>query len=170
MIPKPRMKPKFVIPLEKKEEVVFECLARLLKSKRYLVDGQVLKKHAYVQLPREKRSFLSPYLNLSIRQENMGSVLVGRFSPHPHVWTGFMLVYSILAFIGIAGFVYGWAQSLIGESAVLMWGAPISIVVIAFVYGAALIGQGLTADEMYILRNVVDRAVENCDKAAESVA
>ncbi len=170
MVPKPRMKPKFVIPLEKNEEVVFERLDRLLKSQRFPVNGQVLKKHAFVQLPKEKRSFLSPYLNLSLKKQNNKMLLVGRFSPHPHVWTGFMLVYSILAFIGIGGFVYGWAQSLIGESAIMMWGGPLSLVVIAFVYGAALIGQGLTSDEMYILRNVVDRAVENCDKAPESSA
>ena len=30
---------------------------------------------------------------------------------------------------------------------------------IAFVYGAAVIGQGLTADEMYTLRNFVDHMV-----------
>jgi len=52
----------------------------------------------------------------------------------------------------------------------MMWSAPLSILVIAFVYGAALIGQGLTSDEMYILRNVVDRAVENCEKTSNSAA
>ncbi len=170
MVPKPRMKPKFTISLGKDEEVVFECLDRILRSKRYPVDGQVLKQHAFVQLPREKRSFLSPYLNLSLRKEENGQVLVGRFSPHPHVWTGFMAIYGVLAFGGMAGLVYGWAQSLIGESAQMMWAAPISMAMIAFVYGAAVIGQGLTSDEMYTLRKVVDRAVENCDKESESVA
>ncbi len=170
MVPKPRMKPKFTIPLGENEEAVFERLAGILRSKRFPVDGQVLKKHAYVQLPKDKRSFLSPYLNLSLIENESGFALVGRFSPHPHVWTGFMAIYGILAFIGIGGLVYGWAQSLIGESAQMVWLAPISIAVIAFVYGAAVIGQGLTSDEMYTLRTVVDRAVENCEKSADSVA
>jgi hypothetical protein len=170
MVPKPRMKPKFTIHLENKDEVVLERLDRILKSNRFSVNGQVLKKHAFVQLPREKRSFLSPYLNLSLVENEKGKTLVGRFSPHPHVWTGFMVVYATLAMIGIGGGVYGWAQALIGESAVMMWLFPISLAVIAFVYGAALIGQGLTSDEMYILRNVVDRAVEDCEKVATSAA
>ena len=38
---------------------------------------------------------------------------------------------------------------------------PASLGLIAFTYGAAVIGQGLTADEMYELRAFVDRAVEN---------
>ena len=170
MVPKPRMKPKFTIPLGESEEVVFDCLDKILRSERYPVNGQVLKKHAFVQLPRDQRSFLSPYLNLSIREDKSGQVLVGRFSPHPHVWTGFMAIYAILALVGIGGFVYGWAQTLIGESARMMWVAPACLAVIAFVYGAAVIGQGLTSNEMYTLRNVVDRAVENCDKASNSVA
>jgi len=33
----------------------------------------------------------------------------------------------------------------------------------AFVYGAAVIGQGLSADEMYELRAFVDRAVEKAE-------
>ncbi len=162
------MKPKFTIPLGENEEMVFERLDQILRSKRYPVDGQVLKKHAFVQLPRQKRSFLSPYLNLSLRDEGGEQVLVGRFSPHPHVWTGFMATYSFLAFAGLAGLVYGWAQTLIGESGRMMWVAPISMAVIAFVYGAAVIGQGLTSNEMYTLRKVVDRAVEKCEKSPES--
>ena len=169
MVPKPRMKPKFTISLGSQEEAVFHRLDQILRSKRYPVDGMVLKNHAFVQLPREKRSFLSPYLNLSLRKEKNETLLVGRFSPHPHVWTGFMAIYGFLAFLGLAGLVYGWAQTLMGESARMMWAAPISLAVIAFVYGAAVIGQGLTSDEMYTLRKVVDRAVENCDKAAEGV-
>jgi len=164
------MKPKFTIPLDKKEEIVFKCLDKILRSERFPVTGQVLKNHAFVQLPREERSFLSPYLNLSMREDENGKSLVGRFSPHPHVWTGFMAIYAILALVGLGGFVYGWAQTLIGESPVMMWVLPICLAVIAFVYGAAVIGQGLTSSEMYTLRNVVDRAVENCDQAAESAA
>ena len=52
-----------------------------------------------------------------------------------------------------------WPQWTVGEPAWMLLGVPASMALIAFVYGAAVIGQGLTADEMYDLRAVVDRAV-----------
>lgn len=162
MVPKPRMKPKFRIALNEQGDKVLERLDKIIRSGKYPVTGSVLKEHAFVQIPREQRSMLSPYLNLTLRKVDGRPYLLGRFSPHPHVWTGFMAIYGFLIFIGMCGLVYGWAQQTIGESMVAMWLLPASLVACAFVYGAAVIGQGLTAHEMYTLRNVVDRAVENC--------
>ncbi len=167
MIPHPRMKPKFVIPLEDNGEQVMQRLDMLLKSDLCPAMGQVLKEHAYVALPRDRRSFLSPYLNLSVRENRAGEkILVGRFSPHPHVWTGFMATYGAIGFAGLGGLVYGWAQTLIGQPGTLMWAFPVSLALIAFVWGAAVIGQGLSADEMYLLRRVVDRAAGTFDDSS----
>lgn len=161
-VPKPRMKPKFIIPLNEQGDRVLLRLDKLIRSGKFPVTGSVLKQHAFVQIPRENRSLLSPYLNLTIKKVDGQCYLMGRFSPHPHVWTGFMAIYGFLIFLGMCGLVYGWAQQTIGESAVAMWLFPASLLACAFVYGAAVIGQGLTAHEMYTLRVVVDRAVENC--------
>jgi hypothetical protein len=164
MVTKPRMKPKFTIPLTGNGEQVFQHLVPLLNAEDSPVKGQVLKEHAYIQFPKENRSLLSPYLNLTLHKKDGGEFeLVGRFSPHPHVWTGFMAIYGVIGMIGLSGLVFGWARHLIGESAILMWAAPLSLCIIAFVYGAAVIGQGLTADQMYVLRRVVDKAVDNCE-------
>ncbi len=162
MVPKPRMKPKFLIPLNERGDSVLQRLDKLIRSGKFEVTGSVLKEHAFVQIPREKRSLLSPYLNLTLRRVDDRCYLLGRFSPHPHVWTGFMAIYGVLIFIGMCGLVYGWAQQTIGESSWTWWLFPASLAACAFVYGAAVIGQGLTAHEMYTLRVVVDRAVENC--------
>lgn len=161
MVAKPRMKPKFRIPLNDQGDKVLEHLDRLIRSGKFPVTGSVLKEHAFVQIPREERSLLSPYLNLTLRRVDGQYYLLGRFSPHPHVWTGFMAIYGFILFIGMCGLVYGWAQQTMGESTAAMWLFPASLAACAFVYGAAVIGQGLTADEMHTLRTVVDRAVEN---------
>lgn len=159
MIPKPRMKPKFTLPLRISEEQFMARLSMLLKSNRCPAMGQVLKQHAYVALPREQRSLLSPYLNVSLRKDEQGNpIIFGRFSPHPHVWTGFMATYGAIGFLGTCGLVWGWAQTLLGESGWMMWAFPASLALIAFVWGAAVIGQGLVADQMHVLRRVVERA------------
>ena len=86
-------------------------------------------------------------------------VLHGRFSPRPNVWTGFMAVYGVLSLVGLGGVMLGWAQTTVDEYPWGFWLGPAALALIAFVYGAAVIGQGLTQDEMYLLRNFVDRMV-----------
>lgn len=126
-------------------------------SKR--VCGQVLGTHAYLRLLPDQQSLLSPHLNLELTKRDEKTVLRGRFSPRPNVWTGFMAIYGVLAMLGIAGLMFGWAQTTVDEYPWGFWAAPAAVALIAFVYGAAVIGQGLTQDEMYILRNFVDHMV-----------
>jgi hypothetical protein len=131
-----------------------------LEAPESALSGQVVRNHAFLQLPTERRSLLSPFLNLELADGPEGSLLVGRFSPAPNVWTGFMAIYVFLALTGLAGLIFGWAQATVDEFA---WGfiaLPVSLALMVFVYGAAVIGQGLTADEMYELRAFVDRAAE----------
>ncbi len=89
----------------------------------------------------------------------LGRAMIGRFGPRPNVWTGFMAIYSLLALAGLGGIMLGWAQLSVKEYAWGFWLAPAALALIAFVYGAAVIGQGLTQDEMYVLRNFVDHMV-----------
>jgi hypothetical protein len=122
--------------------------------------GQIFRKHAVVEVQNQKRSFWSPYLNLEVEDEPDGAAIRGRFSPHPHVWTLFMAIYILLAIVATAGLVYGFVQYTLGEPP---WGAlitPAAVALFGFVYGATLIGQGLGAEQMYIMRTLVDCAAE----------
>ena len=154
----PRMRPRFRIPVSGDGSAVLERLRGHLEAPESALSGQVVRDHAYLQLPSERRSLLSPFLNLELADGPEGTQLVGRFSPAPNVWTGFMAIYVFLALTGLAGLMFGCAQTTVDEFA---WGfiaLPVSVGLMAFVYGAAVIGQGLTADEMYELRAFVDRA------------
>ena len=159
----PRMRPGFRIPVPGDGSRVLEQLSRKLGAPDSPLVGQVVRCHAFLQLPRERRSLLSPFLNLELADDAEGTQLVGRFSPAPNVWTGFMAVYIFLGLLGFSGLILGWAQTTVDE---FPWGfivLPAALALIAFVYGAAFIGQGLTADEMYELRAFVDRAVEKSE-------
>jgi hypothetical protein len=70
-----------------------------------------------------------------------------------------MGLYGVLALGGIGGVMLGWAQTTVDEYPWGFWLAPAAGALIAFVYGAAVIGQGLTQDEMYLLRKFVDHMV-----------
>jgi uncharacterized integral membrane protein len=153
------MRPSFAVPLQGDGRAVLEAIhVRLARESSPLV-GQVLKRHAYLQRHRDRRSLLSPYLNLQLRETDGQTLLHGRFTPHPAVWTGFLAVYGILAMLGFCGLMYGWAQTTVDEYPWGFWAAPVSVALIAFVYGGAVIGQGLTSDEMHELRRFVERAL-----------
>ena len=105
-----------------------------------------------------ERTFWSPYLNLEVDDEPDGSAIRGRFSPHPNVWTMFMGVYLLLAIAGLAGLSYGIVQLTLGEPPWAFLVVPLSVAIFGFVYGATLIGQGLGAEQMYLMRSLVDQA------------
>ncbi|MEZ5064950.1 MAG: hypothetical protein R3B81_09450 [bacterium] len=155
----PRMRPEFDVPVSGDGRAVLVRLHELLGSPTTEFHGQVRGDFAFVRHPEERRSLLSPHLHLELRETPHGTVLHGRFSPRPNVWTGFMALFFVLAMFGIAGLVYGLAQWTVGGPIWAMWSAPVSVALIAFVYGAAFIGQGLSTDEMFELRSFVERAI-----------
>lgn len=157
----PRMRPTFEVPLSVPGSAVLARLDALLSSGETTLTGQVLPGHAVLQLPPVRRTWLSPFLNLEVIDRESGPVLKGRFSPHPNVWTGFMAVYVFLGMAGLVCSWYGLAQWTLGNPPWMLLALPASIGLIAFVYGAAVIGQGLTADDMYDLRALVDQAVRD---------
>jgi hypothetical protein len=54
---------------------------------------------------------------------------------------------------------------MVGGPIWMIWAAPASVVLIAFIYGAAFIGQGLSAEEMFELRAFVEYAVREVSGA-----
>jgi hypothetical protein len=159
------MRPTFALEIQGDGQHVLGNLDRLLARDRDRITGQVLQGHACLRVARDQRSLLSPFLTLDLDQsetEGGGPILKGRFSPHPNVWTGFMAVYVFLVCTALAGAMFGWAQLTVDEYPWGFWFIPGAAALYAFVYGAAVIGQGLTADEMYELRALVDEACEGC--------
>lgn len=163
MTPRLSMRPRFDLPEGTEPERFFAALKEILSDPDIPYVGQVLSRHAYLQPPPGMRTLLSPYLNLQVVTVDGSERVRGRFTPHPAVWTGFMAIYGVLAMVGLSGLVYGLAQVTVSESPWAMLAAPVCLALGAFVYGAALIGQGLTQDEMYGLRVCVERLARGED-------
>jgi hypothetical protein len=153
---RPRMRPEFELALAADGEVLLDRIRTRLSAPDAPLIGQVIPGHAILKIPRERRSLLSPMLHVEVVVRDRRQMARGRFTPHPNVWTGFMAVYGLLAMLGLAGLMYGFAQLTVDETPWAMLAAPAAIALIAFVYGATLIGQGLTADEMHELRGFVE--------------
>ncbi len=151
------MRPHFEIALPDDGRAILGTVKEELTRPDSPFIGKVLATHAYLRLPRDKRSLLSPNLDLQLLEEGGEVTLRGRFTPHPSVWMGFMAVFFTLGLIGLAGLMYGLAQLTVQETPWAMAAAPICLGLIAFVYGAAFVGQGLVQEEMYAMRAWVER-------------
>ena len=155
----PRMRPQFEIPVGDRGPLVFARIREQLEAPGAELYGHVRTSFAFVRFPEKQRSLLSPHLELELRAGEDGPVLHGRFSPRPNVWTGFMGLFFLLGMLGLGGLMYGLAQLTVDGPIWMMWSAPVSLALIAFIYGAAFIGQGLSNDEMFELRSFVECAV-----------
>jgi hypothetical protein len=153
------MRPTFEIPVPGDGATVLARIGERLAEPGAGLFGQVRGRHAFVRLPEGETTMLSPHLNLELRDGASGTVLFGRFSPHPNVWMGFMAVFFVLGLVGLGGVVWAAAQAMIGGPVWSLWAAPAALALIAFIYGAAFIGQGLSSAEMYELRAFVEFTV-----------
>lgn len=162
------MRPVFRLPLPGDGNAVFDRLTVKLAEADSRLVGQVMPPNAFLRRPDKHSRLLSPHLNLQLRTEGDRTVLYGRFSPRPNVWTGFMALFFLIAMLGLGGLVYGLAQLTLGGSAWAIWAAPASLALIAFIYGAAFIGQGLSGGEMYELRAFVEAAIRETSSDQDS--
>ena len=63
---RPRMRPTFAVELTADPAVFFDRLRESLAAQDAPFTGQVLTNHALVKVPRDRRTLLSPCLNLEL--------------------------------------------------------------------------------------------------------
>ena len=79
-----------------------------------------------------KRRFWSPHLNVQVNELESGSQLYCRFAPRPEVWTMFMFIYFLAAFLASAAAIYGYVQWFMGDWPWALVIIPIAIVTSSF--------------------------------------
>lgn len=161
-----RTRPVFQHPLACDAGVFFAMLAAALAEADDSCRGDTFGDYAILRLPAERSHFWSPALHLQVREaspvECRPALLHGCFSPSSSVWTLFLAAYGVLAIVATGGLMYGAAQWLLDRPAWALLAVPVAAILAAFTYGAAFIGQGLGAEDMYALRSFVDRVLERC--------
>jgi hypothetical protein len=156
---RPAARPRLTCWSNEAPDVVVKRFNEALVAERGAIGGQALPGFVNLWPADRDRSFFSPYLSLEVRPQGEGSVATGRFGPHPAVWTGFMFVYAVLSLGGVLALMFGWAQSIADEPPWMLWGAPASVALILFIYGAEYIGKGLGSEQMHAIAHFVARVV-----------
>lgn len=125
--------------------------------------------HIVVSVPADEEHFWSPQLSLDLEATANGTIVRGIYAPRPSVWTMFMAMYAFAAFGGIIGLVFGSSQWSLGMDATALWALPGAVLLAAFTYGLALVGQWLSRDQITALRSFTETALDTCARRSVSL-
>jgi len=166
-----RLRPTFTIPLrlERGEAIerIRDGLSEAVPANRWLGKGR----WAEIHVPGDEQRIWSPYLSVRLDEldahhraagqpEGTRSVLFARFAPRPEVWTGFIFLYAVVAFLALLGGILGYVQWATGEPAWGMWALGVGVPVLLLLHVASRVGQRWSHDQMVELKSILDPVIE----------
>jgi hypothetical protein len=135
--------------------VAREDLAGRWHGKGRWVDLFVLERH---------RKIWSPYLSARLDHRPDGTCEVfARFAPHPEVWTFFMFLYFLVAFVVLFGATFGFVQWASGEAAWALWAVWTGLPVLGLCHLASDLGSRWGQDQMHELKAILKEVVEGLE-------
>lgn len=124
------------------------------------VRGTTFEHSAVLKVAENQQHFWSPQLHLALDDGEDQTIIHGRFSPHPTVWSGFLALYLAIAFSGIIGVIFGTSQLTLGVTPTGLLAGPVAIVLTVIVYLAARFGRRLGRDQMIELSTFLADATQ----------
>ena len=153
----PLLRPTFTVSLGlPRDEAVEAIRAAFVATPELAGRWRGKGRWADLYLPEAERRLWSPYLSIRLDRETEGCTLFGRFAPHPEVWTFFMFLYFLVAFIVLFGATLGYVQWASGEAASGLWAVWIGVPVLGLIHVASAVGARLGQDQMRRLRGELD--------------
>jgi hypothetical protein len=147
-MPLRRVRPVLELHLADEPELIMNRLRRRLAG-RALCTGTSVGNHAELFVPDAERRLWSPWLSITTEPLSTGGSLVrGRFAPHPHVWTLYMFLAFALGFATLVGLTWGYAQWAMDEPPWAWLSLPLAFTAAAVLYLLSLVGQRLGAEQM----------------------
>jgi flavin reductase (DIM6/NTAB) family NADH-FMN oxidoreductase RutF len=148
----PRLRPQYVIEVARPPDRVLADFAAALQRPDTGVWGKTRGNVLQINIPLEEQTTWSPSMELAVEPAPNGSVVYARIGPLPQVWITFIFIHLFIAMIGLSGFVWGISQLFMGGPTWALGVFAGALFLHAFVAGAAFVGQGLGADQIYRLR------------------
>lgn len=156
-------RPGFDHTVEAPPSAVRDAVARLLVDGGPC-EGEALKEHLMLTVPKRTRHLWSPHLHLEIvahRSEAQKPVpertyVRGFFTPHPNLWTAFMLTYLALATIAVFASMWGFVEWLLDEPPLALWVGFGALLPAGAMYLVSRAGRRLAADQMHVLHAVIE--------------
>jgi hypothetical protein len=154
---RPRIK---IISNLNKDEII-KRINDKIDSPNSACTGWAKEGYALICAPVNEKHLWTPQLNLQIDETNEGTEVRGVIGPSANVWTAFAFTFSILGFIAFVALFWGLTQISLDHPTKILWAVPITLVLILGVYILARVGQRLSKNEVYYLKNFVESTLQD---------
>jgi hypothetical protein len=156
----PHLRPKFTLELPVEPDYALERIRARLDDSEFRECTMSAGRCVDLYVDKSERHLWSPHLSVQVETREGGSLLRGRYAPHPEVWTFFVFLYSVVGFATLIGAGFGFGQWVMGMRP---WGfvfVPVGLAVIGLLHLASAAGQRLGNDQMQGLREKLDFLVD----------
>jgi hypothetical protein len=154
----PSVRPRFEIECDLEADSLMQRVRERLPRCPHCI-GVSVGRHAELFVPESERRVWSPWLSVTAGPRADGSLLKGRFAPHPNVWTLYLFLAFGLGFALLVGTTWGYAQWATDRTPWALASVPIVLILATLLYLASQIGQRLGAEQMDHLRDALDELV-----------
>ena len=149
-----RVRPRFEVEFASNpDEVMEEVRSRLPECPH--CSGMSLGRHAELFVPDSERRVWSPWLSVTAHEHDSGTVIKGRFAPHPSIWTLYLFCSFALGFALLVGTTWGYAQWATEQTPWAWLTVPAVIISGIALYLSSQLGQRLGTDQMDHLRDAL---------------
>lgn len=156
----PRIRPTFTVRLASPSEEVVATLRERLEGSEFADCSKSSGRCVDLFLAKAERRVWSPYLTVQVEPLEEGSLIRGRYAPHPEVWTLFVFLYAVVGFLALMGLMLGFVQWQSGLDPWGLWGCYIGVPGFFLLYLISAMGQRLSAHQMEELRDRMERLLE----------
>jgi len=122
--------------------------------------GISVGRHAELFVPDAERRLWSPWLSVTVDERGGGSLVRGRFAPHPNVWTLYLFLAFGLGFALLVGTSWGYAQWATEKTPWALMTVPTVIVSGTLLYLVSQFGQKLGGEQMDHLRYTLEELIQ----------
>jgi len=158
-----RIRPTFSIPLWPEPDPAMEELRNRLADTPHQECTRSKGRCAYFFVMEEERTLWSPHLSVQVEALGEGSLLRGRFGPHPELWTLYMFSYTAVGFLATMGLILAFVQWQSGMDPWGLWIGGSGLAGMGGLYLVSAIGQKLTRHQMEELRSRVELLVQGME-------
>jgi hypothetical protein len=156
---RPRIRPTFSVRLAPDADTAMAEIRERLEVGEYEGCFRSKGRCADLFVREEDRRLWSPYLSVQVEPRGEGSLLRGRFGPHPELWTLYMFAYAAVGFLTVMGLMLGFVQWQSGMDPWGFRGALAGGPGLALLYVVSATGQRLGAHQMEELKGRIDSLV-----------
>ncbi len=148
------VRPRFEIDFVSDPDAVMEEVRSRLPECPHCT-GMSVGRHAELFVPQAERRVWSPWLSVTAHERGDGTVLKGRFAPHPSVWTLYLFLSFGLGFALLVGTSLGYAQWATERTPWALVSIPLVGLLGMALYLASQVGQRLGAEQMDRLQHAI---------------